>query len=524
MTTTTTTNVTDHHCKVATGGLQRLHAARTLLICAAAGIVAAAGFAAPGCSGGDAAKGKKGPSDPVAVTVLPAKTDAVQRSVDVVGTLYGQEDAIISNKVPGKVIAIYKDIGDRVSPGEELAQLLKNDYQLTLNERQAALQEALAALGVSEVPPDNFDLETVPAVRRAQLQAKNAQGKLDRGRTLRDAKPPLISDQDFADLQTEAQVAQSAYDAALLDARAALGTARTRKAQVAIAEQALRDTTIRAPRPIPADTNGASVDGTNDDNESAAAAASSAPATTRPAAVAATTQTVTTTAAAAVPVPTTGPIYAVVARYSSEGELNAGITRMFRLVIDDPLKLRASVPERHAGRIQVGQKVLVRVEAEPQPFPGTVARINPQIDPANRSFEVEVSVANPNHVLKPGAFARAEIQTIVQPDVLFVPDRAVVSFAGVKKVYSVKDGKAVEIPIETGTKLGEWVEVSRSRNLKPGDPVVVEGVNRLAAGVPVAVKDAPRPATPPAPDSESEAAEVRSTAPAPRASADAAAR
>ena len=148
------------------------------------------------------------------------------------------------------------------------------------------------------------------------------------------------------------------------------------------------------------------------------------------------------------------------------------------------------MPERHAGQIKAGQRVHVRVESETKPFAGTVTRINPQIDPTNRTFEVEVSVANPDHALKPGAFARAEIETFVQPDVLFVPERAVVSFAGVRKVYSVKDGKAVEIPLDTGVRRGDWVEVVRPKGLKPGDPVVVEGVNRLAAGVPVAVSQA----------------------------------
>ena len=71
-----------------------------------------------------------------------------------------------------------------------------------------------------------------------------------------------------------------------------------------------------------------------------------------------------------------------------------------------------------------------------------------------------------------------------------MPERAVVSFAGVKKVYTVKDGKAVEVPVDTGVQLGEWLEVVRPKGLKPGDPLVVEGVNRLAAGVPVTVKQA----------------------------------
>jgi RND family efflux transporter MFP subunit len=119
-----------------------------------------------------------------------------------------------------------------------------------------------------------------------------------------------------------------------------------------------------------------------------------------------------------------------------------------------------------------------------------VSRINPQIDPANRTFEVEVAVPNPEHALKPGAFARGDIQTHVEPDVLLVPQLAVVSFAGVRKVFSVKDGKAVEIPVSTGARIGDWVEVTQAKNLKPGDPVVVEGVNRMSAGVPVTVREA----------------------------------
>jgi multidrug efflux pump subunit AcrA (membrane-fusion protein) len=434
-----------------------------------AGVVAVGG-----CSGGEESNKPKADREAVAVAVVPARSDKVQRSVEVVGTLYGQEDAIISNKVPGKVIAVYKDIGDRVAPGEPLAQLLKNDYQLSLNEKQSALQETLATLGLSDVPPDNFDLETVPAVRRASLQAQNATGKLDRAKQLHESKPPLISDQEFADLQTESQVAASAYQAALLEARSQVSTARTRKAQVAIAEQALRDTTIRAPRPMSESTPG-------DD--------APPPAATQPVVDASERTLLPTTPTT----PTTSPgaLYAVAARYSSEGELNAALTRMFRLVIDDPLKLKANVPERHAGEIKVGQRVLVRVEAEKDRFSGTVTRINPQIDPSSRSFEVEVSVPNAAHALKPGAFARAEIETFLQPGVLTVPERSVVSFAGVKKVYSVKDGKAVEVPIETGARVNGWVEVTKARNFKPGEPVVVEGVNHLSGGVPVTLREQP---------------------------------
>ena len=453
-----------------------------------------------GCTDGNAGAKKKGGKDggpapdPVAVAVLPARADSVQRSVEVVGTLFGQEDTFISNKIPGRVTNIFVDVGDRVAPGQALAQLLKNDYQLSLNERQALLAESLASLGVSEVPGEDFDVESVPAVRRTRLQAQNARSKFERARQLHEARPPLISDQEFADLETESQVAQSAYEAALLEARTAVSTARTRQAQVAIAEQVMRDTTIRAPRPFLPDGSGPldpsaplpPVPGDTGDTGGGTEPA------TQPVADASGRPALPADAGDATPATResddAGQPYVVAARFSSEGELNAGLTRMFRLVIDDPLKMRANVPERHAGRIKVGQRVLVRVESQDEPVAGSVSRINPQIDPANRTFVVEVAVPNPEHTLKPGAFARAEIQTFVEPDVLLVPEKAVVSFAGVKKVYTVKDGKAVQVPIDTGVRVGDWVEVTNAKKLKPGDPVVVEGTNRMAAGVPVTVR------------------------------------
>src|SRR5204863_6415050 len=140
-------------------------------------------------------------------------TEPLQRYVEVVGTLWGDEDATISNKVPGKVIAIYADIGDRVASGEPLAQLLKADYELDRNQKQSALQESLAKLGLRELPTGDLDVNAIPAVRRAKLQADNAESRYNRGKQLHDETPPLLSDQDFADLRLAWEVAKSGYDA-----------------------------------------------------------------------------------------------------------------------------------------------------------------------------------------------------------------------------------------------------------------------------------------------------------------------
>src|SRR5215208_2630881 len=185
---------------------------------------------------------------PVPVILKPAAVQEVQRTIEVVGTLWADEDVTISNKINGKVIGIYKDVGDRAEPGEALAQLLKNDYELDRNQKQSALQETLTKLGLKEIPGADFDVTTLPTVRRAKLQADNIESRFNRGKQLHDNNPPLISDQDFTDLQSAWDVAKTAYEVEVLMVRGLVSEAKTKQADLAIANQALDDTTIRVPR------------------------------------------------------------------------------------------------------------------------------------------------------------------------------------------------------------------------------------------------------------------------------------
>ena len=450
-------------------------------------VFVALGLVAAGCDqAGPSGENKGAAQQAVSVTVQPVSVRPAQRYVEVTGTLFGEEEVTISNKVPGKVIAVYKDVGDRVAPGEPLAQLLQNDYVLARNQRESALREVLAKLGTDKVPPADFDPAKLPSVERARLQSENARSRFERGRQLHQQNPPLLAEQDFADLQTAYDVARGTYEVELLGAKALASEARTRQAELAIAEQALRDTTIRAPRPMGGADEG-------DDAAGAKGAPPPAPAQTQPA--------------------DASNSFAVAARYVSVGELLAPITRMFRVVDDNPLKLRAPVREQFVGELKVGNLVLVGVDGYPgREFPGTVSRISPQIDPSSRTFQIEVIIPNDAGLLRPGGFARARVQSRVDPDVLFVPKQSVVTFAGVNKVFTVKDGKAQEIPIELGRSEGQDVEVTKAP--KEGlDAVVVSGAQRLATGTPVVVT----------PGGQQESAGHRDTGPTTRVASDGAA-
>ena len=183
----------------------------------------------------------------VQVTVAPASVSVLQRTIEVIGTLYGDEEATVSAKVSGRVVAIYHDIGDRVPRGAALAQIDTTDYQLAAAQKQAALAQALAKLGLLKLPQGDFDPNNVPTVQRAKLEASNAESKYGRGKQLHDQDPPRLSDQEFADLQTAWEVARSNYELEVLNARSTLAEAHTRAAELSQSEQMIADATVRAP-------------------------------------------------------------------------------------------------------------------------------------------------------------------------------------------------------------------------------------------------------------------------------------
>jgi len=189
--------------------------------------------------------------------------------------------------------------------------------------------------------------------------------------------------------------------------------------------------------------------------------------------------------------------YVVAQRTVSEGELvRPGSGAVFRLVVADALKLQAAVPERHLGEIKVGQPVEIRVEAHPrEKFTGAVSRVNPTVDRASRTFQIEVAVPNPNRRLAPGSFSKAEVRTRLDPDAVLVPEEALVQFAGVTKVFVVRDGKAAVVVVRPTDARVETGEPGRSRvlaevsgNIRPGDQVATSGQAKLTDGAAVRVR------------------------------------
>ncbi len=402
-------------------------------------------LATVGCRRGPAPGGAPPEAPRVVVTTSAVSLRSVQRTIDVVGTLYGDEEATISAKVAGRVVEVLRDVGDQVASAEPLARLDPTDYQMRVVQREAAVAATLAEIGLDRLPDEGFDPNMVPTVARARAELDNAEARYSRAKSMFEEKPPTLSEQDYFDQKTAFEVAKSGHAVALLNARALLAQARTRAAELAQARQALADATVAAPGSLTASDS---------------------------------------------------PQFAVATRLVAPGEYVREGTPMFRVVDTHPIKFRADVPERHIGRISVDQTVDVTVQAYEGAFHGRVARVSPHVNANNRTFQIEVHIDNSDGRLKPGGFARGSVNTGVDENVVFVPLESVVTFVGVTKVFAIRDGLAVELQIATGIQDAQWVEAIGG-GLSPTDSVAVTGVSRLANGVRVEVKSAEELTAPP---------------------------
>ena len=385
-------------------------------------------LACAGCRGDSSAAtqpNRAGQGAPAArqVRVIPVAEKPLERSTMALGSLAAFDQATVSVKVPGRLHSITVDLGSVVQQGQLIAQIDPQDYQLRVQQAEAALAQARARLGLSPGRnTDRIEPEQTSTVRQARALLEEAKTNRDRQVALFDQGIVARSQLDSA--EASYKVALSRYEDAIEEVRNRQAVAAQRRSELALARQQLADTAIHAP-----------FDGAVQEKR------------------------------------------ASIGEYLGAGAPIATIVRM------NPLRLRAEVPEREAQQVRIGQNVRVTTEGDPNVYLGRIARLSPIITPQTRMLIAEAEVANDGS-LRPGLFARAEIVTDERTMALTVPTKSIVIFAGIEKVVVVQDGKALEKQIATRRRTADWTEVISG--VTAGEMVVIEPGN-LQSGQPVMI-------------------------------------
>ena len=364
---------------------------------------------------------------PRAIDVAEVRLVAWPRVVRVQGSLYGEEHAVVGAKVAGRVAEVEVDFGDQVEQGAVLTRLESELFDLQVAQAEAQLMQARASLGL--MPGDDeakLDPMKSPPVVQEAAMLEEARLGVERSRSLRRQGVNTVE---------ELQQREAIHSVALARLNSALNATQEKIALLAVRRAELG-------------------------------------------------QAVETQKEAVTVAPFKGVIQE---RHVAPGVYLQVGQPIVTLVRTDPLRFRAGVPEREALSVRVGQDIRLELEGESEPLVAQVARISPAIDLSSRSLMIEADIHNPDSRLRTGLFVEGEIVVAADEMVLAVAEASIMEFAGVEKVWLVRDGRSQECRVDTGRRHRGFIEIIGG--LTAGDQIVAN-VEQGAAG-PVIVKNAP---------------------------------
>jgi multidrug efflux pump subunit AcrA (membrane-fusion protein) len=391
------------------------------------------------CGGSKANVRKEDPatSQPAVVEVTTAaaiKRD-LPRFFEATGSLAGDEQTDVAPQTSGKVVAVGVDIGSPVKRGQMLVRLDDSELKLRVDQATAQVEQAKAAVRQAEEKiglrsGQAFDPNRVAEVAAAKVAYELAEKNFRRAEKLIESGD--VSRSFYDQQRAQRDQLKEQYDVALAQARqnyAAVEVARTNvantQAQLALARQNLSYAVIPAP-----------MDGF------------------------------------------------VIERTADLGEYVSPQQKVVTIVRTNPLRIRIDIPEQAIPEVRVGQSVSITTSAWPDKnFAGRVARIAPNVSATSRTLTVEAEIENGSGALKPGQFATVRIlQERSEPAVL-VPARAVVTEAGVSRVFVIKNGHAEQRLVQMGQTEGDLVEIKSG--VGADELVATSNLEQLSDGIAV---------------------------------------
>ncbi len=349
----------------------------------------------------------------------------IARSVVARGKIEPLTKVEVKSKANGIIQALLLDVGDSVKEGQILAELDKEDLQAQVREakanqegEEANLHAAIAAAAKARIEAANPELEFT------RRDHQRAQGLF---------REKIASEQALDDASRAYEVArnrQELLEASVQTADAQVEQARARvaaaKASLDRAEENLGYATIRAPI--------------------------SGIVLTRPTEVGDAVSSILNLGSAATLIMTLGNVSTVY--------------------------IKGEVDEADIGKAACGQQVRTKVESFPsESFEGVVKRIDPMGKEQNNvtTFQVRVTISNPQGKLRPNMTANAEIVLEEHKNVLLVPEASLVYDQDKHASVQLHDPASKEgwrkVALKTGISNGQRTEVAEG--LQAGDKLVL---------------------------------------------------
>ncbi|MBL8148918.1 MAG: efflux RND transporter periplasmic adaptor subunit [Blastocatellia bacterium] len=343
------------------------------------------------------AKASPPPTSMISYTLTSVIERSLAKTIEITGTLEGQEEVVVSSEIEGRIAEVYFDFGSQIKTGDTLLKLDTREFEMKVAQAEATVASAEARL---KAPNGDFvKTEEHPEVRQVKAAMDQAKAEFERAEKLIDKGD--ISKQTYDQIKAQYDQVQARLDAIVAQIEIYRATLAQSRAQLDIARKQLSDCIVKAP--------------------------------------------------------ITGFIKE---RLASKGEYLTKGKNVARIVQIDPLRLRADVPEQYINDLYIGQKVSFQVDSiTGSTFEGKLTRLSPSVDKQSRSLKIEATIYNSKLQLKPGLFARASINLSSNLPALVVPAKAVITASGLSKLYILDNNRVSARVVRLGQKDGELIEI-----------------------------------------------------------------
>jgi multidrug efflux pump subunit AcrA (membrane-fusion protein) len=375
-------------------------------------------------------------SHPVYVATVQRGT--ISHTASMTGDILANATVEVFSKVEGRLETLHAEQGNHVTAGQVLARIAATELQASM-ERAAAEVDVLhaqwAQMQAGERPEEIAQARD--RVQRTRAELHTAQRDLERAKALYERGLYATSELDDATLkvaQTRAAHATAEKQLQLLRTGARIEDRQALQARLRAAQAALRLAQAEVQNAV-----------------------------------------------------ITAPMAGIIShRHVDPGAYITDRTALLTIVDMDTVKIKTPISSRDIGSVRPGLAATLRLDAYPGTvYKGTVQRVSPTIDPASRSGEVEIAVANPTHQLKPGMFAKVTLILNQRKEVVLVPSQAVRREGDQAAVFVVRDGKAYRHPVTLGLHNDTRIEILDG--LEAGVSVVFAGHHELKDEAPVTV-------------------------------------
>jgi RND family efflux transporter MFP subunit len=163
--------------------------------------------------------------------------------------------------------------------------------------------------------------------------------------------------------------------------------------------------------------------------------------------------------------------------YTQGTQVEAGST-IAKIMDYQLMYMDVQLPEKYISNIKSGQQVFLTNYTLPNDtIIGVITQLSPAINAETRTFKGNITINNPDYLLRPGMFVKADIITAHKDSSIVIPKNIILSRQKGKTVFVIERGQAVERIIETG--LENLTDVEVTRGLTKNERIVTNGFETL---------------------------------------------